>query len=232
MSGPNNCKVILIKYLTVITISLVWISGCTTKPNKPRAELLINAANKTLNTIKNRNDLDQFNSQLRTAAAVAIFPSVYKAGFFAGAEGGNGILINKKPDGNWGYPAFYTLASGSWGLQFGGQKSSVIFIIRNAGAVKALVQHQGKLSAGMNVAVGILGTGLEGAITTNLGADILVYSDSKGLFTGAALKGSAFIRRNDLNAEYYGAQVTPDAIIFQHAHQNPQANALLETLSR
>ena len=232
MSSLTNYKVIVIKYLTILIISSIGISACTTKPEKPRTELLIDAANQAMNKVKNRSDLDQFNSQLKTAAGVAIFPSVYKAGFFAGAEGGNGILINKKPDGNWGYPAFYTLASGSWGLQFGGQKSSIIFIIRNAGAVKALLQHQGKLSAGMNVAVGILGTGLEGAITSNLGADILIYSDSKGLFTGAALKGSAFVRRNDLNTEYYGGQVDPKAIVVQHAHQNPQADELRGTLNR
>jgi lipid-binding SYLF domain-containing protein len=40
------------------------------------------------------------------------------------------------------------------------------------------------------------------------------------------------IRRNDLNAEYYGGQVEPKAIIIQHAHQNPQANILRNTLSQ
>ena len=221
-----------IKFSITLLISLISITACATKPGMPNTEALINASNKILTVLKNRRDLDQFNSQLRSAAGVAIFPSVYKAGFFAGAEGGNGILIKKKPDGNWGYPAFYTLASGSWGFQFGGQKSGVIFIIRNPGAVKALVQHQGKLSAGMNVAVGNLGTGLEGAITTNLGTDIIAYSDSKGLFTGVALKGSAMIRRNDLNAEYYGGQVEPKAIVIQHSHQNPHANVLRNTLSQ
>ena len=229
MSGVNNCKVQLI---TTLIISLISISACTTKPGTTSTEALINASNKTLNILKNRKDLKKFNSQLRTAAGVAIFPSMYKAGFFAGAEGGNGILIKKKPDGNWGYPAFYTLASGSWGIQIGGQKSGVIFIIRSPGAVEALVQHQGKLSAGVNVAIGNLGAGLEGGITTNLGADIIAYSDAKGLFTGVALKGSAMIRRNDLNAEYYGGQVEPKAIIIHHAHQNPQANILRNTLSR
>ena len=229
MSGVNNYKV---KFISTLIIGLISVSACATKPSTTSTEALINASNKTLNTLKNRSDLDRFNSQLRNAAGVAIFPSVYKAGFFVGAEGGNGILIKKKSDGNWGYPAFYTLASGSWGFQFGGQKSGVIFIIRSPGAVEALIQHQGKLSAGMNVAVGNLGTGLEGAITTNLGADIIAYSDSKGLFTGIALKGSAMIRRNDLNAEYYGGQVEPKAIIIQHAHQNPQANILRNTLSQ
>jgi lipid-binding SYLF domain-containing protein len=229
MSGVNNCKV---KFITTLIIILISISACANNSEIKRTEALINASNKALNILKNRSDLDKFNSQLRNAAGVAIFPSVYKAGFFAGAEGGDGILIKKKRDGNWGYPAFYTLASGSWGFQFGGQKSSVVFIIRSPGAVEALVQYQGKLSAGMNVALGNAGTGLEGAITTNLGADIIAYSDSKGLFTGVALKGSAIIRRNDLNAEYYGGQVKPKAIIIQHAHQNPQANILRNTLSQ
>ena len=229
MSGVNNYKV---KFISTLIIVLISVSACATKPGTTSTEALINASNKTLNTLKNRSDLGRFNSQLRNAAGVAIFPSVYKAGFFVGAEGGSGILIKKKSDGNWGYPAFYTLASGSWGLQFGGQKSGVIFIINSPGAVEALLQNQGKLSAGMNVAIGNLGTGLEGGITTNLGADIIAYSDSKGLFSGVALKGSAMIRRNDLNTEYYGEQVEPEAIISQHAHQNPQANILRNTLSR
>ena len=232
MSGSNNYKIKIIKFLTIIAISFLSISACTKRLNTPVAEALINAANTTLSTLKSRSDLDGFNSQLRNAAGIAIFPSIYKAGFFAGAEAGNGVLIGKKSDGNWGYPAFYTLASGSWGFQFGGQKSGVIFIIRNRGAVKALVEHQGKLSAGANVAAGNFGTGLEGAITTNLGTDIVAYSDSKGLFGGIALKGSALIRRNDLNAEYYGGPVEPKAIILQHVHQNPHANVLLNTLSR
>jgi lipid-binding SYLF domain-containing protein len=221
-----------LKFIATLIISWIGISACATKPNTPSTEAIINASNKILSILKNRGDLDKFNSQLKTAAGVAIFPSVYKAGFFAGAEGGNGILINKKPDGNWGYPAFYTLASGSWGMQLGGQKSGVVFIIRNSGAVEALVQHQGKLSAGVNIALGNTGTGVEGAITTNLGADIIAYSDSKGLFMGGALKGSVMIRRNDFNAEYYGGQVEPKAIIIQHTHQNPQANILRNNLSQ
>jgi len=225
-------KVRIIKFFYSLIISLIGVSACTNGPQITTSEALVNAANKTLTILKNRKDLDKFNSQLRAAAGVAIFPSVYKAGFFAGAEGGNGILISRNSNGVWGYPAFYTLASGSWGLQFGGQKSGVIFIIRNSDAVKALMKHQGKLSAGMNVAAGNLGTGLEAGITSNLGADIIAYSDSKGLFTGVALKGSAMVRRNDLNAEYYGGTVIPKSIIIQQAHQNPHADILRRTLSQ
>jgi lipid-binding SYLF domain-containing protein len=212
-------------------ISALGLTACSSGPTIPPSEALITAAVGTLKTLKNRADLERFNAQLKKAAGVAIFPSVYKAGFFIGAEGGNGIIMTKDPTGRWGYPAFYTLASGSWGLQFGGQKSGVVFIIRSPGAVKALIKHQGKISADAGITTGSIGTGLEGSITTNLGADIIAYSDSKGLFGGVSLGGSALVRRNDYNNEYYGGQVEPEAILIQHAHHNPQADTLRRILS-
>jgi SH3 domain-containing YSC84-like protein 1 len=223
-----------LKFITLVAalfITSFSLTACTTGPKVPSSEALITASIGTLNTLKNRADLEKFNEQLKNAAGVAIFPSVYKAGFFIGAEGGNGLLMAKDANGNWGYPAFYTLASGSWGLQFGGQKSGVIFILRSPGAVAALMKHQGKVSADAGVAAGHVGTGLEGSITTNLGADIIAYSDSKGLYGGVSLEGSAVIRRNDLNSEYYGGQVEPAAILIEHAHQNPQADGLRRSLN-
>ncbi len=221
----------LITLLVTLAIGSLGLTACTTGPKVPTSEALVTAAIGTLNTLKNRADLDRFNAHLKGAAGVAIFPSVYKAGFFVGAEGGNGLILAKDAKGNWGYPAFYTLASGSWGLQFGGQKSGVIFILRSPGAVEALVKHQGKISANADVAAGHVGTGLEGSVTSNLGADIIAYSDSKGLFGGVSLEGSAIVRRNDLNAEYYGGQFDPQAIVIQHAYQNAQADNLRHNLS-
>lgn len=218
--------------LAVLTMSSLGLAACSSGPKVPASEGLVNAAVDTLNILKGRADLERFNPQLKKAAGVAIFPSVYKAGFFLGAEGGNGIILAKDAKGNWSYPAFYTLASGSWGLQFGGQKSGVIFILRSPGAVEAMIKHQGKISADANVTTGNIGTGLEGSITTNLGADIIAYSDSKGLFGGVSLEGSAIIRRNDLNSEYYGGKVEPSAIVLQQAHQNPHADVLRRNLSQ
>jgi lipid-binding SYLF domain-containing protein len=223
----KQCKIIL---RTIIIIYSLSLAACTNGHKVASSEALINAGVRTLNILKNRPDIETFNPQLKNAAGIAIFPSIYKAGFFVGAEAGNGFLIAKDANGRWGYPAFYTLASGSWGMQFGGQKSGVIFIIRSQRAVEALVKHQAKLSADVGIAIAHVGTGLEGSITSNLAADIVAYSDSKGLYGGVSLEGSAIIRRNDLNSEYYGGQVKPEAILIQHAHQNVQANILRRTL--
>ena len=83
----------------------------------------------------------------------------------------------------------------------------------------------------MDVAAGKMGTSLKGGITTNLGGDIIAYSASKGLFSGVALEGSALIRRNDLNQEYYGEVTTPKDIIINGQFQNQHANVLRRILS-
>lgn len=227
MLGFISCRMKLITLLTALSLGL---AACASGPKVLKSEALVTEAVETLNILKNRKDLDVFNAGLKKAAGVAIFPSVYKAGFFVGAEGGNGLMIGRDAKGNWGYPAFYTLASASWGLQFGGQKSGVVFIIRRPGAVEALMKHQVKISADVNVAAGNIGSGLEGSITTNFGPDIIAYSDSKGLFGGVSLEGSAMVRRNDLNLEYYGGEVEPRAILIDFTHRNPQADELRRSL--
>lgn len=213
-----------------IILAGLLLAGCASGPKVPVSESLVTQARQTIEILKNRQDLEDFNPFLKSAAGVGIFPAVYKAGFFVGAEGGNGVVIARDAGGNWGYPAFYTLGAGSWGLQFGGQKSSVVFIFRNPGAVEAVLKHQGKIGADASVAAGKVGTGLEGAVTTNLGADIIAFSDVKGLFGGVSVKGAAIVRRNDLNTEYYGAQVTPRSILIDHAHRNENAESLRRSL--
>ncbi len=191
---------------------------------------LVIDALKILERLKNREDQETFLAALKQSAAIAIFPTVYKAGFFVGAEGGNGLLMARDTRGNWGYPAFYTLAGGSWGVQFGGQRAGVILIIRSRKALEAVLKHQGKVGADLGIAVGPIGTGLEGSTTTNLSADIIAFSDSKGLFGGVSLEGTAIVRRNDLNRQYYGTNVTPAAILIEHAHQNTHADTLRNSL--
>ena len=223
-----------LRLLTIVAIiALVTLPGCTSKYQiKPQpSDKLVLESLQTIKKIRKGGKFNSFEYILKDAVGCAIFPSLYKAGFFIGAEGGNGLIIARDSKGKWGYPAFYTLAGGSWGFQFGAQKAGVVFVIRNRGALKAILEHQGKLGADISAAVGPVGSGLEGATTTNLAADIYAFSDIKGLFAGVSLKGAGLIRRNDLNREYYGKNVTPKSILLKNAHRNSQANELRTYLS-
>lgn len=207
------------------------LGGCMGVQTVPASQALVDGATATVRALKNRKTLKEFPPMLKQAAGVAIFPALYKGGFLFGVEGGNGVLLARKPDGSWGYPAFYTLAAGSFGMQMGAQKSEVVLIIRNPGALKAILRHQGKLVADVGIAVGWTGAGVEGGVTSNLGLDVVAFSNNVGLFGGVSLEGAALIRRNDLNQQYYGAGATPEKIVLAGQLGNPQADGLRRELA-
>src|SRR5258706_9577500 len=66
----------------------------------------------------------EMREYVKKSRALIIFPELIKGAFIIGAEGGSGVLVTRgTASEGWSYPAFYTLASGSLGLQIGGQSS-------------------------------------------------------------------------------------------------------------
>jgi lipid-binding SYLF domain-containing protein len=157
-------------------------------------------------------------------------PEVIKGAFVIGAEGGPGVLLARDAAGNWGYPAFYNVGAGSFGLQIGGQSAQVILVLRSQGAVESVVFHQGKLGADAQLTVGHVGAGMQASTTTNVGADIVGFSRAAGIFGGVSLEGGLISRRDDLNQAFYGPGATPQAIVLQHRFSNPQADGLRAAL--
>src|ERR1700744_1172938 len=92
------------------------------------AQNLVDKARITLDDVKRDKEFGNTQHLLKGAKAVMIVPSLFKGGFFVGGEGGTGVLLSREPDGNWSYPAFYTLASASFGLQIGAQESELVLI--------------------------------------------------------------------------------------------------------
>ena len=63
-----------------------------------------------------------------------------------------------QPEG-WRYPAFYTIASGSLGLQIGGQSAELVITVMSAKAMDAVIDNQFKIGGNVDVAVGPVGRG-------------------------------------------------------------------------
>jgi len=68
-------------------------------------------------------------SVLERAEAIAIFPSVKKAGFVVGGQWGRGVISVRNPDGSWSAPAFLRLAGGSFGAQIGAQAVDLVLVV-------------------------------------------------------------------------------------------------------
>ena len=140
---------------------------------------------------------------LARAQGIIILHKV-KAGLGIGGEAGNGVaLVRNKTTGAWSAPAFISSAEGSYGLQIGAQESDIIFLLMNESALKPLLG--GSINVGVDVAA-TAGPIDEGGDfdTTTMKSPILVYSNSGGLFAGAAFKGGGILPAQKNNELYYG----------------------------
>lgn len=195
---------------------------------------LIDKAAISIEKITARTDIKEFVKRyLRDAKGVLVIPSLLKAGFFVGGEGGSGVLLAKGKSGQWSYPAFYTMGAASIGIQFGGQVSETMLIIMTSKGLNSIINNKVTLGGELNAAVGPYGVGVEGATSTALGADVITYSVGKGAFLGGGLEGSVIEKRDSLNQGYYGdANATPEGIVLQGRFKNAKADRLRETLAR
>jgi len=166
------------------------------------------------------------------ARGVLIMPELVQGGFIIGAAGGRGVLVSRTGPGNWSYPAFYGMGSGSIGLQVGAKVSEITFIVLTEKGLQALLDHKFKVGAEAGVTMVAVGAGFEGATTGAAGADILAFANSNGLFAGASLEGSYIDADDDWNALYYGAGANGRAILLDRRYSNPGAEPIRQFFAR
>jgi lipid-binding SYLF domain-containing protein len=143
---------------------------------------------------------------------VMIVPRLYKAGFFFGGSGGEGVLMERRGPRAWSDPAFFYIASASFGLQIGLQQSEMILIALSRRGFDALLTNGFKFGANAGIAVAMLGSSAGGAVNTG-GADIVVWASSSGVYGGLTLEGSIIKPSPDHDRNYYGRPVTTREIL-------------------
>ena len=72
-----------------------------------------------------------------------------------------------------------------------------MFIIRTERGLNAIIDHKFKVGAEAGVTLVAVGIGLEGASTSAMGADIVAFANTAGLFAGVSLEGSYLDADND-----------------------------------
>ncbi len=138
-----------------------------------------------------------------------------KAGFIFGYQGGGGIaMVRDSVTREWSAPAFYNANEGSVGFQIGGQQTFMVVLLMNTNAVRALIDHNGEFGGEAQGTVGDSSTDAGETYREDEQA-VLVYSDTKGLYGGATIKGGAISPNEKDNMRYYGEYVIVQEILFK-----------------
>ncbi|MBY0339106.1 MAG: lipid-binding SYLF domain-containing protein, partial [Acetobacteraceae bacterium] len=212
---------------------LLLLGACSTTPSRTDPQALVDRSALTVQDLLGEgNDRLDAASLLRRAKGALICPQTFRVSFFAGGEGGACVLVGRDAAGSWSSPAFLGIGAASIGFQFGIQDSQTLMLIMNERALNSVLNDQFRLGADASVAVAHVGGSVEGATTTNLGADIVAFSRNRGLFAGVSIEGTVMNPLPAWNAAYYGREVTARDVIINMAAHNPGADPLRAALLR
>ncbi|MBI5696418.1 MAG: lipid-binding SYLF domain-containing protein [Nitrospirae bacterium] len=176
-----------------LTVAVLCMAGAATAyAQEPTDEQVnVDQARITLKAFMDDPDMVWFRDSLKDAAGIIIVPAFYKAGFFLGGAGGNGVyLARDRETGVWRGPAFVNIGEASFGLQIGASKSEVVVLAMNRSAAEKLYSSSVKLGADFSIAVGPVGAGAEGALAPVPTAAFVSFIKSEGAYIGLALEGA------------------------------------------
>ena len=207
-----------------MVITLVIASSAFAAATIP--EQIISDAKAMLKEISEQEDSSGMEDTLRGSYAVAIVPSMVKAGLLIGGTYGEGLILRRE-NGKWYGPSFYNVGGASFGLQAGAQEIALLMAVINQRGVDAFLSSRTKLGGDVSIAAGPVGRRAEAATDAQAKASIYSYSISKGLFAGFSLDGSVISISVKRNKEYWG-----ESISAADALQKPAADARITPITK
>ena len=167
-----------------------------------------------LDEMQSKSDKRIPAEHLRNAKGIILL-NRSKGGFIFGYQGGGGLaMVKDAKSGSWSPPSFLNANEASLGFQIGGQQSFIAILLMNTNATRALTDSSFNFGGEASGTAGNTSRKAEGTLTDDQKQLMLVYSDSTGLYGGAAIKGGVLSSDTEANIAYYGESLTPRKILF------------------
>jgi lipid-binding SYLF domain-containing protein len=175
---------------------------------------VINESIEVLNELTATPDSAIPRSLLERAEAVVVIPSLMKGGFIVGAKHGKGIMSTRDAaTRQWSAPAFVNMTGGSIGWQIGAESVDLVLLVMNKQGVNDLLENKFTLGGSASVTAGPVGRTAQASTDAQIGAQILAYSRSQGLFAGAAFEGAKLHADDSDIEDFYGREYDVEEIV-------------------
>lgn len=197
---------LIMKKFLALTFVLAFVFSGTSFAAQS-ANSIIGDALSMIGDMADQGDVSSMADTVKTSRAIALIPSMVKAGFIIGGEYGEGLILRHE-NGKWYGPSFYNIGGGSFGFQIGAQSVALLLAVINERGVGAFTASKTKLGGDFSIAAGPVGRRAEAATDAQAKASIYSYSITKGLFAGVSLEGSVISISVKRNKEYWGGNVS------------------------
>jgi SH3 domain-containing YSC84-like protein 1 len=201
------------KFIQTLCLTTVFVTAMPLAANAADLQKLdqrIEAAHLVLHELMATPDKGIPDDIAAKATCVAVIPGFKKGAFIVGAQYGQGVVSCRTGHG-WSAPAFIQLTGASFGFQAGGQSTDLVLVGMTHDSFQRMLHDKVKLGGDAAVAAGPVGRNSQAAVTAD--AAFLTYSRSKGVFAGVDLTGDVVNQNMDDTREYYGKDVSYEAIL-------------------
>jgi SH3 domain-containing YSC84-like protein 1 len=168
---------------------------------------------------------------VKSATCIAVVPSLKKGAFIVGAQYGQGVVTCRTGRG-WSGPVFIRMEGGSFGFQIGGQGTDLVLVAVNDKGLQDLLKNKFKIGGDAAASAGPVGRNAQASTDWKLGAELLTYSRSKGLFAGIDLDGTSVSQNTDDTTLFYGGPHTFDQILKGNVLPPEDAKPFLRTVAK
>jgi SH3 domain-containing YSC84-like protein 1 len=218
---------------SVVSICLCFMFVCATCSAASREDLQsrVDSAKTVLDDIMAAQDKTIPTNILASATCVAVVPALIKGAFVFGAQYGQGVVTCRTGHG-WSGPVFIRMAGGSFGLQIGGQSTSLILVAVNQRGFQDLLKSKFKIGGDASAAAGPVGRSGQAATDWKMNAELLSYSRNKGVFAGISLDGTSVTQNQEDTELYYGQPHTFESILKGQVGVPPGAVTFVRTVAQ
>lgn len=212
--------------LTVFSAFLILSSNLLAAPlgeDTSKEEKIERKANRTIvrsiQALDNiMEDTDNYipPSLIIQSEGIVILPDALKVAVgVPGGQGALGIALIRRANGSWSNPFFVSLGEGSFGLQFGAQKSDIVLLFKEKNDLIELEETELTLGGDVGVAAGPVSRGSSAITDIKFESEIYTYYQSKGLFAGVSFKGGILTYNRRVNESLYCLEnVSTDEILY------------------
>lgn len=168
------------------------------------------------------------NDLLGKAKGLVIVPHYLQAALVFGGRGGSGLLTVRRGL-KWSNPVFYKISGGSIGAQIGGTKGSLVLFLMSDKAIEAFANKASTWSMNAGAGLAAVSFSKQTPETATL-PDVVIWSDTRGIFGGAAVGASKISRDMQANVVYYNDKDITAQRILNGEVTSPQSKPLMDAL--
>jgi len=187
----------------------------------------IEHVNKAVQVVQQMQATPEMRALLQRSKGVFVVPDYGTAALGIGARGGAGVLLVRNGD-TWSNPAFYNFGGVSIGAQAGAEAGAIAFVLNDQKAMNSFMQNN-KFSLNADAGLTLVDWSKKGTGAAGWG-NITAWSNTEGLFGGAAIGVDDVDYDEDETSGYYGRQVAARDVLAGKI-TNPQAASLRQALA-